>query len=41
MRSFSEITDDEKILFLSIPGVTEDPRFEGLTCKQVAIQVTA
>jgi len=24
-----------------IPGVTEDSRFEGLTCKKVAIQVTA
>ncbi len=23
-----------------IPGVTEDPRFEGLTCKKLAIQLT-
>ena len=23
-----------------IPGVTEDPRFEGLTCKKMAIQLT-
>ena len=34
---------DDKIFgrAAGIPGVTEDPRFEGLTCKKVAIQVTA
>ena len=26
--------------FFVIPGVTEDPRFEGLTCKKMAIQLT-
>ena len=35
------LNDVKEVERAVIPRVTEDPRFEGLTCKKVTIQVTA
>ena len=39
--AFQAGSDNSDVSIVDIPRVTEDPRFEGLTCKKVTIQVTA